>query len=269
MKKTPKKSRKPRADQAQKKPVFADFTNSWGLAGRKWWDTEAQWFSQKIEHGKFLHPLLSRIVGELQKDYQCAVLKFLRSTDDIRESEVSNEVFWKLHQIHKKYQNREPLERDERRDLERWLTILTESQKRMDQLGKIVAGAVACGDIALLEHLILIMQFQRKPTDKPAKPKASVVEQAYDSVVLRRKKKLHLKSNPGLKGVALLLGVTREDQSLLKQIRLPSASDVDMEITKNRALKKLAPKWTNSVFESNRRKIQRVCKQTGRELSER
>ena len=119
-----------------------------------------------------------------------------------------------------------------------------------------------------------------KPTSIAARPKTEVVERAYDEIILRRKRKLYLKSNPGIKGLALLLGVAREDQNLLKKIRLPSATDVDKEITKNPALKELVPEWSSlpdkakktkhgdgTIIERIRRQIQRVCQQTGRELS--
>jgi len=262
------KTRKNRDDPAQKRPVFVEFTNSWGFRGRKWWETESRWASLKHTHGKFLHPLLASIVEQLQRDYQSSVLRFLGPPYPVREADVSNKAIWRLHQIHQKKRNRERLNEDDQRDLPVWLKMLTGSLERIEQLGVIVAAAVACGDIALLEHLILIMQSLSKPTSIAARPKTVVVERAYDEIILRRKRKLYLKSNPGIKGLALLLGVAREDQNLLKQIRLPSASDVDKEIIKNSALKALAPEWSNALFDSNRRKIQRVCKQAGRELSE-
>jgi hypothetical protein len=267
VKKTPQKKRKLRTDASQKKPVFAEFTNSWGLAGFTRWDTEAKWFSQKIENGKLLHPLLVYIIKELQHDYQCSVLQFFGSMHNIRESDVSNKEIWKLHQIHLKQRNREPLDKDEQRDLKVWATILADSLSRMEELGKIIVGAVACGDIALFEHLILIMQSLRKETDKPAKPKAQVVEKAYDSVVLRRHTELLQKSGRRLKGTAARLAVARAHDYLLKQIQLPDLADVDDEITKIPELLAIAPDWMKSEALSRHRQIERVCKQTGRELS--
>lgn len=281
-----KKPRKPRTDHSQKRPVFAEFTNSWGLGGRKWWDTEACWFSQKIQHGKFLHPLLVSIVRELQRDFQCSIFQLLGSPHKIRESDVWNKEIWRLHQIYQKRRKREPLNQEEQRDLRLWLKMLTESMERMKKLGEIVVGAVACGDIALLEHLIVIMKSQGKPADKPANFEVRAIEKAYDDIVLRRQTELLQESNQGLKGVAARLAVARRHEDLLKQIQLPSASDVDAEITENPELKALAPEWERlrqadsgyqqhhaeqqqrRVFESNRRKIQRACKQTGRELSD-
>jgi hypothetical protein len=264
-KKAPKKARRLRTDQAQKKPVFAEFTNTWGLAGRKWWDTEASWFSQKIQHGKFLHPLITSIVGELQNDYQSSALQFLSSTH-IRESDVSNEVFWKWHKIHKKYQNQEPLEQDEQQYLKVWLTMLAESQKRMEQLGKIVAGAVACGDIALLKHLILIMQSHRKRTDKPANLAVAAIKKAYENIVLRRQTDLLQKSRPGLKGCAARLAVAKTNAELLKHIQLPDKTDIDDEIMEDSELKILAPQWGKTSIDSRFRQIQRICKDLGQEL---
>ena len=127
------KARKNRYDPTQKRPVFAEFTNSWGFRGRKWWEAESRWASSKITHGKFLHPLLASITEQLQRDYQSSVLRFLGPPYPVREADVNNEAIWRKHQIHQKKRNREQINEDEQLDLSVWMKMLTGFLEQADQ----------------------------------------------------------------------------------------------------------------------------------------
>ena len=271
------KPRKARVDPAQKKPVFEEFTNGWGLRGRKRWDNDASWNAQKIKHGKLLHPLLAPLIFNVQSDFKCSAFPYRSARHRSCEAAASNAAIKHLREHHAKQRRGETLTPDEQVHLKVWLQMTNNARRCAFRLGQIMVAAAACGDVRFFEHVFVIVQTLKSAATSTGSAEAQVIEKAYDEIVFVREcKKMGINPSGGLSAkFAHLrkLAFARKERQPIK-IKFPTNVEVLKQIERHPEYWGLdaedKTRWsaTDALSFANRLKqIERCCAKAGKALS--